>query len=103
MSIGEGITAVFLLLGAGFFLAGTIGLLRFPDTHSRLHALTKADNVGLGLIAVGLALQAGSALAAAKLAVIWLLAIFSSATSCYLIARHALRAGNVREEHHPRK
>ena len=37
-------------LGVFFFLAGTVGLLRFPDTLTRLHALTKADNLGLGLI-----------------------------------------------------
>ena len=37
-----------------FFLAGTVGLLRFPDTITRLHALTKADNLGLGLIILGL-------------------------------------------------
>jgi multicomponent Na+:H+ antiporter subunit G len=36
-------------IGAGvfFFLAGTVGLVRFPDPLSRLHALTKADNLGL--------------------------------------------------------
>jgi len=45
------IAASLLLLGSGFFfLAGTVGLLRFPDVHSRLHALTKADNLGLGLL-----------------------------------------------------
>ena len=60
-------TAVALLLGALFFLAGVVGLLRFPDTLSRLHALTKADNVGLGLIVIGLLPQAGSVLAAMKL------------------------------------
>jgi multicomponent Na+:H+ antiporter subunit G len=36
-----------VLAGAFFFLAGTVGLLRFPDTLTRLHALTKADNLGL--------------------------------------------------------
>jgi multicomponent Na+:H+ antiporter subunit G len=52
--------AALLLLAAGafFFLAGTVGLLRFPDVHTRLHALTKADNVGLGLVTLALALQA---------------------------------------------
>ena len=39
-----------MVLGALFFLAGTVGLLRFPDVHARLHALTKADNVGLGFL-----------------------------------------------------
>jgi len=39
--------------GAFFFFAGTVGLLRFPDALSRLHALTKADNLGLGLVVLG--------------------------------------------------
>ena len=47
-------TYVAIGAGAFFFLAGTVGLLRFPDTLTRLHALTKADNLGLGLIVLGL-------------------------------------------------
>ena len=46
--------------GAFFFLASTVGLLRFPDALTRLHALTKADNLGLGLVVLGLLPQAGS-------------------------------------------
>ncbi|MDQ2696226.1 MAG: monovalent cation/H(+) antiporter subunit G [Pseudomonadota bacterium] len=80
-----------VLLGAGFFLAGTVGLLRFPDVLARLHALTKADNLGLGLICLGLAWRAGSAGAALKLLLIWLLALLASSVSCHLVARHALR------------
>jgi multicomponent Na+:H+ antiporter subunit G len=61
--------ALLLLLGAGFYLAGTIGLLRFPDVYARLHALTKADNLGLGCIVLGLAVQADTlALKPARLA-----------------------------------
>jgi multicomponent Na+:H+ antiporter subunit G len=82
-------------LGTLFFVAGTAGLLRFPDVHSRLHAITKADNLGLGLIVAGLAVRAGSLPVAAKLATIWLLALAASATSCYLIARRA--AGGNRQ------
>ena len=69
--------ATFVLTGAGlgFYLAGTLGLLRFPDTFSRLHALTKADNLGLGLLALGLAFQAGGWADVAKLALIWVLAL----------------------------
>jgi multicomponent Na+:H+ antiporter subunit G len=80
----------FCVAGAVFFLAGTVGLLRFPDTLSRLHALTKADNLGLGLIVLGLALQAGSFAVAAKLVLIWLLALIGSATACYLIGNYSL-------------
>jgi multicomponent Na+:H+ antiporter subunit G len=86
MSLSEIATVILMLLGGTLFLAGTVGILRFPDAYTRLHALTKADNLGLGLIAAGLALQADSLAVAAKLAGVWLLAIVASATSCYLIA-----------------
>lgn len=79
-----------LLLGALFYLAGTVGLLRFPDTLSRLHALTKADNVGLLLVCAGLALHAASLRKALLLVLIWLLALLASTVSAHLIARHAL-------------
>jgi multicomponent Na+:H+ antiporter subunit G len=86
MTFSDWITVVAVAAGSLFFLAGTVGLLRFRDTHSRLHALTKADNLGLGLLVLGLAFQAGSAAVVAKLALVWLLALLASATSCYLIA-----------------
>jgi len=82
-----------LLLGGLFFLAGTVGLLRFPDVYTRLHALTKADNLGLGLVIAGLALQAESWAAVGKLMLIWLLVLVASAFACHLVARAALRRG----------
>lgn len=84
MTIRLGASAVLLALGALFLLAGTVGLLRFPDAYARLHALTKADNLGLGLIVFGLAVNAESPAVAAKLGLIWLVALFASASSCYL-------------------
>jgi multicomponent Na+:H+ antiporter subunit G len=77
--------------GAFFFLAGTVGLLRFPDTLTRLHALTKADNLGLGLIVLGLIPHLDSALVAVKLVVVWLLVLLASAVVSQLIARAARR------------
>jgi multicomponent Na+:H+ antiporter subunit G len=81
-------------IGAGvfFFFAGTVGLLRFPDSLTRLHALAKADNLGLGLVALGLLPRADSALAAFKLIVIWALVLLSGASTAQLIGR-ALRRG----------
>lgn len=73
--------------GMVFFLAGTIGLLRFPDSLSRLHALTKADNLGLGLVVLGLLPQADGLPDALKLLTIWLLLMFSGACVSQLIAR----------------
>lgn len=71
-----------LMIGAGvfFFFAGTVGLLRFPDSLSRLHALTKADNLGLGFVVLGLIPRAASPLAALKLVVLWAIVQLSSAT-----------------------
>lgn len=81
----------FVAVAAGvfFFLAGTVGLLRFPDPLSRLHALTKADNLGLGLIVLGLLPRVGSAADALKLGAVWLLALLASATVAQLAGRLA--------------
>lgn len=86
---------LFLLAGALFFLAGTVGLLRFPDVYTRLHALTKADNVGLGLMVTGLALQAESLSVVGKLVLIWVLVLLAGASVAYLIARGALLRGEL--------
>ncbi len=86
------LSAALIIVGAFFFTAGTAGLLRFPDVHSRVHALTKADNLGLGFIVLGLLVRAGSVTAALKLILIWLLALVASATSAYLIANYELTA-----------
>ena len=93
MSLTELLTLFLILAGAVFFLAGTVGLLRFPDVFTRLHALTKADNVGLGLVAAGLALQAESWAATGKILLIWLLVLLASASVAHLVARTALRKG----------
>ena len=87
MNVFDVITIVFLTGGAFFFFAGTVGLLRFPDLFCRLHALTKADNLGLGLIVLGLLFQATSLAAGLKLIVIWLLAILAGSSACYAMGR----------------
>lgn len=87
------LTSLLLITGAVFFLAGTVGLLRFPDVYTRLHALTKADNVGLGLMVAGLALQAESLAVAGKLLLIWLLVILASASVAHLVANAAHKKG----------
>jgi multicomponent Na+:H+ antiporter subunit G len=91
MTALDWLSAALLCAGAFFFLAGTVGLLRFPDVYSRLHALTKVDNLGLGLLVLGLALRADSAALVAKLILIWALAIAAGATAAYLVANRARR------------
>jgi multicomponent Na+:H+ antiporter subunit G len=94
MSVASDIfTVLAVTAGAFFFLAGTVGLLRFPDTLSRLHALTKADNLGLGLVVLGLLPWAGGVFGALKLVCVWILVQFAGATVAQLIARAARRGG----------
>ena len=90
-------TLVAVSAGAIFFLAGTLGLLRFPDSLTRLHALTNADNLGLGLVMLGLLPQAGGILDALKLLLIWLLVLLSGASVSQLIARRSAADGNRRQ------
>lgn len=92
----DGLTIIAICAGAFFFLAGSIGLLRFPDTLSRLHALTKADNLGLGMIVLGLLLQAAGWIAALKLVVIWCLSLLAGAIVTQLIALTTRADGSSR-------
>jgi multicomponent Na+:H+ antiporter subunit G len=80
--------------GAFFFLAGTLGLLRFPDTLTRLHALTKADNLGLGLVILGLLPLVAWPIGALKLIGVWLFVQLSGAIVTQLIARSVRREGS---------
>lgn len=84
-------SVVAIVAGGFFYLAGTVGLLRFPDAYTRLHALTKADNLGLVFVVIGLLPQVGSLLAGLKLILVWLLVMLSSAAVSQLIARSVRR------------
>jgi multicomponent Na+:H+ antiporter subunit G len=86
-------TVVAVVAGAFFFFAGTVGLLRFPDSLTRLHALSKADNLGLGLVVLGLLPQVGSVAAGLKIVGIWLLVLLSGATAAQWIARTLRHSG----------
>ena len=81
-----------LLAGIFFFLAGTVGLLRFPDVYSRLHAVTKADTLGLGLVVVGLSLRSDNLYSVGMMLLVWLLVMASGATACQLLARYQREA-----------
>ena len=86
MSVPDVIGSALLVVGAVFFTAGTVGLIRFPDVPSRLHALTKADNLGLGLVLAGAAVLLGSWTTAGLLLLTWLLALTAASVSARLLA-----------------
>jgi multicomponent Na+:H+ antiporter subunit G len=91
----DAFTVVAVAAGAFFFLAGTAGLLRFPDSMTRLHALTKADNLGLGLVVLGLLPRVDSPLSAVKLVAVWLLAQLVATAVTQILARAVRRGGEA--------
>ena len=94
----EVFAASLMAFGTVFFIAGTVGLLRFPDIYCRLHALTKADGLGLALIALGAALLSGSVGEVFRIVLIWFFVAVSSATCGHLIACYA-RQSEVEGRH----
>jgi len=90
MSLADLLTAALVTGGLFFFVAGSVGVVRFPDTHTRLHALTKADNLGLGLIVLGLLFQVDGVWTGARIVLVYVLAVIAAGTSAQLLARAAL-------------
>ncbi|WP_125780219.1 cation:proton antiporter [Pseudoalteromonas rubra] len=86
MTLFDWYSLVMVTLGVFFFVAGCVGLWRFPDELSKLHALTKADNLGLGFIVLGVVPQVGEVADAIQLLVIWVAVMLAGAVSCYLLA-----------------
>ena len=87
--------AVCLLLGSFLCLAGAVGLIRFPDTLSRLHAATKPQTLGLILILAGLALTLRTWAAVTTLVLLAATQFFTSPVSAHLVGRAAYRNRRV--------
>ncbi|MGB0513735.1 MAG: monovalent cation/H(+) antiporter subunit G [Wenzhouxiangellaceae bacterium] len=86
------LSGVFLITGGVFGVLGGIGLLRFPDFYSRLHAAGITDTLVAFLIIMGLVLQTGVDLVSFKLLLILLFMVFTSPTASHALARAALAA-----------
>jgi multicomponent Na+:H+ antiporter subunit G len=78
-----------LLAGAFFCVVGGIGLLRMPDFYTRMHAASVTETLGVGLLLLGLMLQAGWTLVSVKLFLIGVLVFFVSPTAGHALARAA--------------
>ena len=85
------LAAILIGLGAFFLFMGAVGLIRFPDFCTRMHAAGKCDTLGSLLLLAGLACYSGVTLASVKILVIALFIFLTSPTATHAIARVALR------------
>lgn len=84
---------LFLLGGGAAAVIGGVGLLRFPDFYSRLHAGGMTDTLAALLIVGGLVLQSGFSLLTLKLLLILLFLLFTTPTATHALARAAWSGG----------
>lgn len=80
------------VIGGGFCLVAGIGIVRFPDVYTRMHASTKAGTFGLALIAGGTALAATSPGEAVEAVAVFLFLIATAPVGAHLVGRAAFRA-----------
>ncbi|MBE0621234.1 MAG: monovalent cation/H(+) antiporter subunit G [Burkholderiales bacterium] len=79
--------------GGAFCVIGAFGLIRMPDFYTRVHAASITDTVGVGLLLLGMLLQAGLSLIAVKLVMIGLLFLFANPTATHALVKAALSRG----------
>lgn len=84
---------IFLAGGAVTCVIGSVGIIRFPDVYTRMHAAGVVDTGGASLILLGLIIQEGFTLVAAKLVIILFFLLFTSPTATYALARSASSSG----------
>jgi multicomponent Na+:H+ antiporter subunit G len=83
----------FILSGSAFTITGGIGILRFPDFWSRMHAASVTDSAGMILLVLGMCLQAGLTLITVKLLIIAAFIFITGSTATHAVANAALVSG----------
>ncbi|GEM_PF-111937 len=89
----EWISAVFIVLGIGFMLIGSIGVIRLPDFYSRTHAASKTDTLGILLVIVGLMILEGFTINMGKLAFVLIFVALANPIGSHALARAAMESG----------
>lgn len=86
-------SSLFLLIGSFLCLSGGIGILRFPDFFTRMHAVGVSDTLATAMILIGLMLQVPDAIVIVKLVIILLMTLLISPTASHALAKAALHNG----------
>jgi len=85
------IIIIFLLAGLFFFTVGVVGLLRLPDVYCRMHATTKCDTLGAGLMLFALMIYHGLSPDTFKLAFIIAFIWVTNPTAAHIISKASYR------------
>lgn len=89
----EIISGLFLLIGGFLCISGGVGILRFPDFYTRMHAVGVTDTLAAAMILIGLMLQSPDSLTLFKLVMILLMTLFIGPTASHALAKAAMHNG----------
>lgn len=93
MGLWDIVSVVMMLAGAFFLLVAGIGIVRFPDFYTRIHAMGKGDTLGIILVLLGLCVYEGFTLVSAKLLLALVFVALTNPVATHALARSALRYG----------
>jgi multicomponent Na+:H+ antiporter subunit G len=97
-TVGDVVAVVLLLLGAFLCLTAGLGLVRFPDVLTRMHAGTKPQVLGVLLIMVGAAIRLQGWSATWMLLLVAVFQMLTAPVSAHMISRVAYRRRHVRRD-----
>ncbi len=92
------VSAVFMVVGAIMSLGAAIGLLRFPDLLSRMHAATKPQVLGLFLLLASIGLQMRTWWVWPVLVVAWIFQLLTVPVSAHMVGRAGYRTKHLHRE-----
>lgn len=84
---------VLLTLGGLISVLAGVGVLKFPDVYTRMHASSMLESLGAFCVLLGLGLQAGPTIVAAKLAILYVFLLLTAATAGHALAKSTFAAG----------
>lgn len=91
---------ILLVAGSFFCFSGAVGLFRFPDFFTRMHAASVTDTLGAGMVLMGLMLQAGLTLITVKLLFIFVFLLLTGPAASHAMAKSAIHSGHLPKGKH---
>lgn len=96
--VADVVSAVCFLAGSALSLVAGVGLIRFPDLLSRMHAATKPQVLGLVLMVIGLAVHLRDPRVLGTLALVVLFQMITAPVAAHMVGRAGYRTGKIRSD-----